>query len=286
MADRGDFNELADNNELSYGCTSEHSLLESFHHLMEDCELADLGFVGAAFTWRKSSSPKSIQARLDTCLSTSEWGALYPRAKIFHLEFWNSDHRPLFLSTEAENNFNITVKPRSSFFEEAWCEEEECGERVRQDWVPDISGASLPSLLDSLHQCKESLSRWGRGKKNELDFKIEKQKEVVRKVRDKRPGLGYGDLGREVRQLDALPEKEERFWRQRSRMAWMKCGDKNMSLFHRRASARKKRTRFGVFSTSLTSGSRGMEILRGWSPPSLRRFLRPLGRARSSLTRC
>ena len=46
----GDLNEVADNRELSADRTREPSLFESFQHMMEDCELVDLGFEWADFT--------------------------------------------------------------------------------------------------------------------------------------------------------------------------------------------------------------------------------------------
>ncbi|KAL5568460.1 hypothetical protein UlMin_025035 [Ulmus minor] len=39
--------------------------------------------------------------------------------------------------------------------------------------------------------------------------------------------------------LSALKYKEKRYWKQRSKDTWLKCGDKNSKFFHQKASARR-----------------------------------------------
>lgn len=59
-----DLDELVENKELSDGRTRDPYCRESFCHILEDCELSDLGFEGAEFTWRCNSSLSGPTLRL------------------------------------------------------------------------------------------------------------------------------------------------------------------------------------------------------------------------------
>lgn len=43
--------------------------------------------------------------------------------------------------------------------------------------------------------------------------------------------------------LEVLLDEEELYWRQRSRVDWLKCGDRNTTWFHRKATQRKQRNK-------------------------------------------
>ena len=43
------------------------------------------------------------------------------------------------------------------------------------------------------------------------------------------------------KKMNCLLDKEERYWRQRSWVSWLKDGDHNTKNFHRKASTRRKK---------------------------------------------
>jgi hypothetical protein len=157
------------------------------------------------------------------------------------LRFWRSDHRPLLLLTAGFRDRRRSRRPRRFFFEESWIGEPECDERIRRAWGTGQSGDQSPSIADALGRCRQSLSRWGGESNREIRDRIEKQKKIVELAGRSGPDFCMESFRREERQLDALIQNEEQYWRQRSRVSWMRCGDKNTKLFHRKASARRKR---------------------------------------------
>lgn len=42
----------------------------------------------------------------------------------------------------------------------------------------------------------------------------------------------YGEIQMFVKELKVVWERKEKYWIQRSRVNWIKCGDKNTKFFH------------------------------------------------------
>lgn len=85
--------------------------------------------------------------------------------------------------------------------------------KSRSTWVSNTDGAASKRLENSLWQCRNNLSQWGFSKRNELKGRIEKQKVIVRRASDSNKGRNVEAAIRAERQLDALMEKDEMYWR-------------------------------------------------------------------------
>ncbi|KAL5575991.1 hypothetical protein UlMin_017690 [Ulmus minor] len=177
----GDLNEILFNHEKQGGIERAHYLMSNFREALNYCGLADLGYRGPKFTWCRGKATNLVQERLDRMLGNSEWMDLFPNSCVHHLNLRGSDHRPLLvelLKADEFSNFGKSWKRGRFHFEEAWVEETECSNIIKEQWSS--------SRTDSL-------------------------------------------------------DGEERYWRQRSKDMWLKCGDSNSKFFHQKASARKSK---------------------------------------------
>jgi exonuclease III len=100
----GDFNEILLQCEKEGGEARPQASMDKFKQALEDCELADLGFIGDAFTWRNNShrSEYYIRERLDRAVANMEWRSHFPGVVVKNGNHYHSDHRPVIVTIERE----------------------------------------------------------------------------------------------------------------------------------------------------------------------------------------
>jgi len=82
-----DLNEILYNYEKQGGPQKSQAVLEVFKTTLEACDLYDLGYSGHKFTWWNGQSrDASVEEILDWFCASSEWSALFPLAKLMHID--------------------------------------------------------------------------------------------------------------------------------------------------------------------------------------------------------
>ncbi|KAF4403071.1 hypothetical protein G4B88_027842 [Cannabis sativa] len=133
----GDFDEVVSLSEKVGGRIRRDVAMEDFRKVIDDCSLIDFCSSKTDLTWCNGHEVNPVMERLDRGLCNEEWLQNFDGADILVLDWWESDHRPLVVEMPivAERERCGKVKRKSRFhFEEAWCEEPECGEIVERVW--------------------------------------------------------------------------------------------------------------------------------------------------------
>ncbi|KAL5555862.1 hypothetical protein UlMin_038098 [Ulmus minor] len=177
--------------------------------------------------------------RLEAC-----WLETFPIHKVKHLDFFCSDHRPILLAfgNNASGRKCGKVRRGSRFhFEHAWCEDPGCGDIINSSWFGSSGDLGISGLLDRIALCGKKLEVWGKDRFRHLNKEKKSLQEKISRLFSLHDPDSWKILKECEKNLNSLLDKEERYWRQRSRVSWLKDGDRNTKFFHRKATARRKK---------------------------------------------
>jgi hypothetical protein len=232
----GDFDVTLFHNERSGGVRRRRAVA-AFADFIAELGLMDLPLAGGVSTWANNDS----WSRLDRFLVSPDWELKYPGLMQKKLLRVCSDHAPIILMRGCVQNGKSAFK-----FENMWLKEEGFVDKVNS-WWSSLSFMGSPSfILDKkLSALKGEIKRWNRevfgnvGVRNkawaeELESldRIEEVRRLSEEEKERRRVL--------VSDLEASLLQEEISWIQKSRVRWLKEGDKCTKFFHQLASANRR----------------------------------------------
>lgn len=152
------------------------------------------------------------------------------------IEVATSDHLPLFLQL----NRKVYEPQGHRFrFENVWLREKECLNVVRNGWDRAVG----MDIMSKIRLCAEKLQQWGGGLSKEYNVKMQQCRLKLKKFRSRRDYQGIQQYNATRWEYLCLLDKQEVYWKQRSKQLWLQEGDKNTRFFHRYASNRKKKNK-------------------------------------------
>ncbi|XP_025608180.1 uncharacterized protein [Arachis hypogaea] len=153
------------------------------------------------------------------------------------------DHCALILETQLRGRIKKEFK-----FEAFWADHEECKEVIRNSWQQDEGNRNCwNQFIRKRNRCKRELIEWSRRKFRRADKEIERMKTELHKIQE--ADLMDRDQGREKElktKISELWKQEEKYWGLRSRLKWLKWGDKNTAFFHASTIQRRIRNRIDI----------------------------------------
>ncbi|XP_060969051.1 uncharacterized protein LOC133036541 [Cannabis sativa] len=229
----GDLNgTLADNESINYtnhGNSARYSF--DLRRMVARTGLVDLGCMNGKFTWFQrcagSIGGTSVKrARLDRALASVDWRLLFPNAVVECMTVSTSDHKPILLNTDG----GARCTKAQFKYELMWGRDPRCYWVVRNAWRNQLHLNPMINMYRKLKKTKEYLQRWNKTHFRKIQQQVMEARSDVEKAES--PDQVVADSLEKARsKLNEALRREEIFWRQKSRVAWLKEGDQCTKFF-------------------------------------------------------
>jgi hypothetical protein len=255
----GDFNVVRFPSE-KVGSMNFTGAMYDFSDFISGHGLVDLPLVGGIFTWSNNREISSM-SRLDRFLFSADWNESTTNISQKRMVRLNSDHFPVLLDCGS-----IQRRRRPFRFENMWLKAEGFADLVRGWWESySFSGTPSFEFASKLKALKADLKHWNENQFGHVSLKKQQMIADLRELddeKDSRP-LSIEERGRREQLVVGLEKvilMDEISWRQKSRVLWLKEGDKNSSFFHRIANSNRNANTIGHLIINGTTSTDQDEI--------------------------
>ncbi|GJZ34168.1 RNA-directed DNA polymerase, eukaryota, reverse transcriptase zinc-binding domain protein [Tanacetum coccineum] len=240
----GDFNVTLKPEEHSNGASSMSIDMNEFKDAVNKIEVDDLCSSGFQFTWTKSLKIPLCNTlkKLDRIVANDSFVQLFQEANGVFLPYLVSYHSPAIMSIPR----GCTKKKKSFRFANYVADKEEFFHLVKEEWKHEVRGCQMYKVVQRLKMLEKHLNNlnWHNGNLFERASKLKgKLKEAQSNV-DADP---FDITKRQivvnlVNEYTKVAEDELKLLHQKTKIQWLKEGDKNSAYFHNILKARKNKS--------------------------------------------
>ncbi|XP_073368034.1 uncharacterized protein [Aegilops tauschii subsp. strangulata] len=237
----GDFNEAMWSFEHFSDTPRSAGQMLDFRDVLEVCGLGDLGFAGLPYTFdNRRGGRANVKVRLDYAVANNMWRDVFAHARVEHLVAPSSDHLPILLRCALEETSQATGR-RCRQYEVMWERDPSLPEVIMNTWTELGAMLNLGDIASGLGNLMKKLQGWSRKKFGNVIKEINKSRSRLEELMSM--NADRKDIREETDRMNELLYREEMLWMQRSRIAWLREGDRNTQFFHRKAVWRARKNR-------------------------------------------
>lgn len=191
-----------------------------------------------------------VWVRLDCALATAEGCNMFPMASLKHLTAVKSDHCPILLSTEREEQCTSTfARGRPFRYEVMWETNKNLVPLISHVWKDDAHCSSLQELNRKLTRLTNALRQWSATCFGAVRRELINMRKKLESLRASPQRTGPSEEEKKIEEnIVLLNLQEEIMWKQRSRIQWLNEGDNNTKFFHQKANRRRNKNRITQLS--------------------------------------
>ncbi|XP_033133908.1 uncharacterized protein LOC117127485 [Brassica rapa] len=206
--------------------------------MLNDCGMLEFPFSGDMLSWvGKRAGGTTVRCCLDRAVGNADWHEKFPHSSVKYMRLWGSDHRPIL----ADILTKPTRRSKKFKFDRRWLDNEELRQVILEGWKsPDLPPNA--TIMEHISSCRKALSEW-RKQHNINSAKL------VEELKEKVEGLYADDnatteeIAARLKELSDALKAEEMFWKQKSRVFWLRERDKNTKFFHALTKQRRARNK-------------------------------------------
>ena len=234
----GDFNEITGNDEKKGGRKRQESSFLPFRTMIANCGMIEFPYKGNPMSWVGFRRSGKVQCRLDRAIGNEEWHHLFSHTNVKYLKLWGSDHRPVLARIQSRD-----VRVQRSFkFDKRWLGKDGLEDAIKDGWGISSSGRGASELHFKISNVRRAISRWKRANPTNSAKKIEDIKALLETAQTE-DGASSEEILNLKWNLCSAYREEELYWKQMSRVLWLKEGDRNTKFFHASTKQRRGRNR-------------------------------------------
>ncbi|XP_071938995.1 uncharacterized protein [Coffea arabica] len=128
-------------------------------------------------------------------------------------------------------------------FDKRWLQKEDIEGVIQKAWSIPCNGTRWFKVKEKIKNCRVELLKWSSCKKGNSFEKIKWCKKQIEDIKASTSDDKRQQVQEMKKQLKVAYNEEEAFWNQKSRISWLKEGDKNTQFFHATVKGRRKRNR-------------------------------------------
>ncbi|KAL4379687.1 hypothetical protein GQ457_02G039520 [Hibiscus cannabinus] len=214
--------------------------MKEFLNCQEKLDVVDHPFTSSLFTWCNQREGNPLSRKLDRFLVTQSWLDSFPAATVEFLLPDCSDHCSCCMTLSVP----LLKPPRPFKIFNFWAEHPEFLNIVEESWKEFVPGNPKQVLFGKLKRLKAPLRKFNREVFGEISKRVVAKQLELENIQKFLLVSPSGEMIAREKQaamdLKALIMAEESFFRQKSRVQFVKEGDQNTSFFFRKVQIQQK----------------------------------------------
>lgn len=160
---------------------------------------------------------------------------MFPGFRLQNIAGTGSDHLAIMVHLLFKGF--VRRRKRNFKFEAMWLQHPDVAEIVENGWKVSGQGNELSKTIQCIKNCGNHLSVWNREHFGIVQRDIQNTRAMIERMQAGELGdCEFEQCAILEKSLESLLEREEIAWKQRSRVDWLKGGDRNTRFFHFKAS--------------------------------------------------